>query len=295
MQVIAFQDPETGQFFGTQALLDEHLSGRAAAVQERQAEENAKSRMAELQFHVANNMATPADLVRLTSELYTEFLPLMHALARPGRGKDQRRAKPIALVSVAAQDYVITPATSTAVAEFACNLEVVLSSEPWFECNPAGGDITPYELLAGFASGCGGCHCLDDGTYRMSYYMRAPLSKLPKMVARLQELKELYGVKVDHDDAVRAAEERASAQDEVASRLRSELIAAREALTVAAKKHEQCAAELTARDALVRADAAAQTPFVQAEQWGALLDGFGDSLDMYASDDAPTALRYLAL
>lgn len=295
MQVIAFKDPATGQFFDTQELLDEHLSGRAAAARVRQAEEDARRRMAELPLHVANNIASPGDLVRLTSELYTEYLPLMNSLAPAGRGKNPRRATPVTLVSVTAQDYVITPAITTAGAEFSCNLEVVLSSEPRFECNPAGGDITPYEMLAGFTSNCGGCHCLDDGTYRMSYYMRAPLSKLPRMTARLQELKVLYNVKVRHDDAVRAAEEHASAHDEVASHLRTELLSAREALAAAAKKHEQCEAELAARDALVRAGAAAQLPFVQAEQWGALLDGYGDSLDMYASDEAPTALRFLTL
>lgn len=290
MQVVAFQDPTSGQFFGSQHLLDQHLAEQAALDQAKAAVEAATQRLREMGPQVAQSLVSPADLVRLTTAFYTELLPLLHTIAPLRRG---RKPKQLKLVSVSATDPRITPGNRADPSAFSVHLKVVLSSEPAYGYNPLGNGIAPYEVMQGFTTNGGGCHTKDDGTYSMGYEMRAPLSLLPKMTQRIAELKALYLVKQQHEEAVATAQTVALAGDIEVQRLQGLLTRAREAAESAAVHRNQVAAELDAHERAVSGNAAAQIPFVEDERWRTSVAGFEKALELHASEDAPTALRYL--
>lgn len=290
MQVIAFQDPATGRFFGSQELLSQHLAEQAILDQAKAVVAAATQRLQEMGPQIAQNLVTPADMVSLTTEFYEELLPLLHTIAPLRRG---RKPKQLKLVSVSANDPRITPGNQADPAKFSVHLQVLLSSEPLYGCNPLGDGITPYEVMKGFSSHCGGCSTNDDGTYVMSYYMQAPLSLLPKMSERIAELKTLHQAKEQHENAVTTAQTVALSWDAEVQRLQALLERAREAAATAAAHRNQVAIELEAREREVSAKEAVKLPFVEDVRWKASFAGFEQALELYASEDAPTALLYL--
>lgn len=291
MEVIVHKDSATGRLFESKEQFDEFQEEQRKVTEAAARRELLLGQLADLKRYVPEHFDTPSDLEHVVRAAYTKFLDISNELVVGGTAKRPKR-QPLKLTDVSISHVKITAAGYREPAMFSAYVRVTLSEEPMFRANREGEfSVNLDNVLAPFSLGCGGASSNDDGTYEIRSELRARLSKLPRLAARLQTLAELYVARSEHLHRIENAAAELAAADEERIRLADEAARATQLAQEAARKAEAAREAVKHREAELTAQHAAENPFNRQSLWEAATIGFEGQLDEFSFGMALVSLE----
>lgn len=252
MQVIAYKDSVTGLLFEDKAKLDEFLANRhkeEAAETQRRSE---RAKAAAFRQTLCRELDSQEAFERLALKMY------VHAL---GTTKLKRNKKALKVLALTVKKWTVNSQLLLTL-----DIEVELSGNPGHTYADTFVRLSPPDVLYPFQ--LWGCGSSQDNRPSFSYFysLQAPLSKFPKLLAKMRRAAELLREQDAHEASIEKAFKAKKSTDPKLAELTATTEAARYAFETAQRSYLAAATAQKAQENQLEAEAHHAMPFAsQAE------------------------------
>lgn len=285
MQIEAYKDPISGKIFESQQELDDFVHQQKQEAERAARIAAIRDRLLELRDVVVKTLSTPSELVGLVESTYKEVLELLEELAtlrNVRRTKAELKSK-VEVRSVKAHCFRLKPADYSVYRTkpevyFEVNLEMTLSRDSYYRlfCDEMP-DLDFRTVIAGLETRSGSCSQDNEtGEYHIDYFVRIPLSRLPKMRPRVKKLIALENAKREYDRTLTSAQWGARRGSSEIAQAEAAVEEAEAALRAARAHRDALQAKVEELEHSISETVAKAMPFVEQKQLEKAQSGFED-------------------